>query len=84
MGSKCIACQTWVPLCQRGEVENVDHCFLMCAFYRHKQAELIRIISQFCRVTIDCLLRGNNDLPYQTNVHLFEVVQAYIKNSKRF
>ena len=31
------------------------------------------------RVTIDCLLRGNNDLSYQINVHIFEAVQTYIK-----
>ena len=36
------------------------------------------------RVTIDYLLHGNNDFSYQPNVHIFEAVQAYIKNSKRF
>ena len=53
----------------------------MCTFYRNKRAELIRIVSQFCRVTIDCLLRGNNYLLYQTNARIFEAVQAYIKET---
>ena len=56
----------------------------MCTFYRNKRAELIRIVSQFCRVTIDCLLRGNKDFSYHRNVSMFEAVQACIKNSKDF
>ena len=53
------------PLCRCGEVENAEHYFLKCSFYRNQRAELIRTVSQFCRATIGCLLRGNNDLPYQ-------------------
>ena len=30
-------------------------------FLQNKRAELVRIVSQFCWVTIDCLLLGNND-----------------------
>ena len=73
-------------LCRCGEVEYAEHYFLKCSFYRNQRAELIRTVSQFCRVTIayDCLLRGNRDLPYQRNVRIFEAVQAYIKDSKRF
>ena len=51
-----------LPLCRCGEVENAEHYFLKCSFYRNQRAELIRTVSQFCRVTIDCLLRGNSDL----------------------
>ena len=64
--------------------KNAEHYFLMCTFYRNKRVELIYIVSQFCRVIIVCLLRGNNDLSYQTNVHIFEAVQSYIKNGKSF
>ena len=42
------------------------------------------IVSQFCRVTIDCLLRENIDLLYEPNVHIFEAVQAYTKTVKDF
>ena len=58
--------------------------FLKFTFNRNQEAELIRTVSQFCRVTINGLLRGNNDLPCQRTVHIFAAVQVYIKNSKRF
>ena len=51
------------PLCRCGEVENAEHYVLKCTFYGNQWAELIRTVSQFCRVTIDFSLRGNNDLP---------------------
>ena len=71
-------------LCRCGEVENAEYYFLKCSFYRNQRAKLIRTVSQFCRVTINCLLRGNSDLSYQRNVRIFEAVQAYIQDSKRF
>ena len=51
-------------------------------FYRNQLAELISTVSQFHRVIIDCLLRGNNNLPKKGPY--IRGVQAYIKDSKRF
>ena len=65
-------------------MQNTNTIFLVCTFCRNELAELICVVSSFCRVTVDCLLYGNNDLSYQTNVHIFEALQANIKNSKRF
>ena len=66
-----------------GEVENAE------LFEMHFLQKPTSGTNSYCfsvlQGNIDCLLlETNNDLSYQTNVCMFEAVQAYIKDSKRF
>ena len=70
--------------CRSGDVENAEHFFLSCNFYRDHRIELFRIVSQYCNASLHVFLHGDESLPYETNQVIFEAVYKYIQNSKRF
>ena len=70
--------------CRSGDVENAEHFFLSCNFYREYRIELFRIVSQYCNASLHVFLHGDESLPYETNQVIFEAVYKYIQNSKRF
>ena len=70
--------------CRSGDVENAEHFFLSCNFYRDHRIELYRIVSQYCNASLHVFLHGDESLPYETNQVIFEAVYKYIQNSKRF
>ena len=72
------------PLCHCGNVENTEHYFMHCQIYQAQRAELIQTISQFSPFLLQTLLYGNNNLPLNTNTLIFDAVQKYIKDTKRF
>lgn len=72
------------PLCRCGAIENTDHYLMTCQLYRDQRAELINTVSQQTPVTLHILLYGNSMLPLQTNIIIFEAVQKYINDTKRF
>ena len=72
------------PLCRRGAIENTDHYLMTCRLYRDQRAELINTVSQQTPVTLHILLYGNSMLSPQANIIIFEAVQKYINDTKRF
>ena len=72
------------PLCLCGHVENADHFLMKCHNYQAQRVELVRAVSQHTSVTLQTLLFGNNSLPMNINIEIFEAVQTYIVNTKRF
>ena len=70
--------------CRSGHVENAEHFFLSCNFYRDNRIELFRIVSQYCHASLHVFLHGDESLSYETNPVIFEAVYKYIQNSKRF
>ena len=70
--------------CRSGQIENADHFFFRCHLYRNQRLVLQNSILQHCYVSLNVILRGDENLSYETNVHIFESVHKYIENSKRF
>ena len=70
--------------CNSGEIENAYHFFFICQLYTHLRVELSQSISQYCNMTLDVLLRGDERLSTNINTTIFEAVHKYIQKSKRF
>ena len=69
------------PLCVCGYVENADYFLMKCHNY---QGQRVRAVSQHTSVTLQTLLFGSDSLPMNINIEIFEAVQTYIINTKRF
>ena len=65
-------------------MKNTKHFFLQCPFYCEQRAELLDSLSQFGIISLNLLLYGDNSLSFNTNVIIFEIVQKYIRGTKRF
>ena len=72
------------PLCRCGAIENTDHYLITCRLYRDQRAELINIVSQQTPVTLHILMYGSSMLSLRANIIIFEAVQIYINDTKRF
>ena len=70
--------------CNSGFVENAQHFLLNFRLYREQRIELYDTVSQYCNITLDVLLCGDESLSFETNVIVFEAVHKYIQSSKRF
>ena len=71
------------PLCLCGHCENADHFLMKCHNYQAQKVELVLAVSQHTSVTLQTLLFGS-DLPMNVNIEIFEAVQTYIVNTKRY
>ena len=72
------------PLCRCGGIENVEHFFMSCPLYFNQRADLITSISVHTTVSLPIVLHGNSMLSFDINSVIFEAVQKYIKDTKRF
>ena len=73
------------PLCLCGNIENANHYFFVCPLYAHQRTILLNSISQYHNhLTLDILLFGEASLPGDDNKLIFETVQKYIIDTKRF
>ena len=73
------------PLCLCGNIENANHYFFVCPLYAHQRTILLNSISQYHNhLTLDILLFGEASLPDDDNKLIFETVQKYIIDTKRF
>ena len=57
---------------------NADHFFMKCYNYQAQRVELIRAISQHTSVILQILLIGNDSLPININIEIFEAVKINI------
>ena len=57
---------------------------MKCHNYQTQRVELVRAVSQYTSVTLQTLLFGNDALPMNRNIEIFEAFQTYIVNFKRF
>ena len=72
------------PLCRCGSIENTYHFFLQCPHYLPQRIELTNAVSQYYTISLDLLLCGNASLSHETNSIIFQKVQKYITDTKRF
>ena len=72
------------PLCRCGAVETTGHFLMACHLYDNQRTDLFNVVSQQSTVTFQILLYGSNMLSLHSNTIIFEAVQKYIKDTKRF
>ena len=72
------------PLCQCGRIENAYHYFFECPLYTHHRIELFNSLSQHHNLTLNLVLCGDTSLSDVTNSFIFEKVQKFIIDTKRF
>ncbi|MCG8096816.1 MAG: hypothetical protein JAZ17_24870 [Candidatus Thiodiazotropha endolucinida] len=72
------------PLCSCGSIENAYHYLFQCDNYTNQRIVLFDSISQFHTINLDLLLFGDPALTPAENTHIFERVQKYIMDTKRF
>ena len=74
------------PICDcYSGVKNAEHFFFFFNCYRFSdlRISLFRATRQFHPLSIDKILFGSANLPFDQNCLLFEAVHTYIKNTKR-
>ena len=73
------------PLCPCGNLENAYHYLLICPLYiRHRNALHDISAQHHIDLTLNLLLFGDVSLSVETNTRIFESVQKYILDTKRF
>lgn len=72
------------PICRCGSIENSQHFFFHCPYYQPHRNLLLNVVSTYHNPTLDLFLYGESSLSYDINVIIFNNVQQFILNSKRF
>ena len=72
------------PHCQCGRIESTYHYFFECPIYANHSLELFTSLPQHINVTLNLILSGYTLLSDDINTIIFEKVQKYIIDTKRF
>ena len=72
------------PLCQCGRIENEYHYIFECPLYTQQRLSLFNSLSLHHNLSINLVLFGETSLSDESNALLFEKVQKYIIDTKRF
>ena len=72
------------PLCACGSVETTNHFLLECPQYIQARRDVITTLCNFCVPGLNNLLYGDTNLNNHHNKLIFQTVQKYISDSKRF
>ena len=72
------------PSCACGGVESTKHFLLQCPLFNQARIEMLNTLSTVCIPSLNVLLYGDNNLDTHYNKLIFEIVQKYISDSKRF
>ena len=66
------------------EKEDAEHYFMQCPDYLNDRISLFRATRNLHPLNVKTLLYGRENLPDGENISLFNSVQTFIKNTKRF
>ena len=81
----CLNHLTQNPFCScNSEIENAEHYFFRCSKYVNERITMFRETHSFHPLNLNKLLTGDSNLTIENNAKIFEAVQKYIKNTKRF
>ena len=72
------------PLCRCGSIEDSQHFFFHCPYYQAPRYDLLNAVSQYQTPTLSILLYGDTTLSNEINRSIFEIVQKFILQTKRF
>ena len=71
-------------ICDCGMIESSHHYFFVCSRYQRIRNQLFTSVSQICPITLKNLLFGDETLSHESNTEIFNAVQRFITESKRF
>ena len=72
------------PFCICGSVEDAQHFFFHGGNYQLHRTVLLDAVYQYQNPSLNLLLYGNKELSPEINITIFERVQAFILQPKRF
>ena len=75
------------PNCNCGDIETPAHFFLNCPLYNRSRLVLFQSFSQLqlpINLSVEILLFGCKNISDNQNQHIFQAVQNFILNTKRF
>ena len=73
------------PACDCGDdVEDTEHFLFKCNYFTEQRTQLFLSTRQFHPVNEYILLFGDDSLTKDENVFIFNQVQIYIKDTRRF
>ena len=72
------------PQCNCGRIESTYHYFFECPIYANHRLELFTSLPQHINVTLNLILSGDTLLSDDINSTIFQKVQKYIIDTKRF
>ena len=65
-------------------VENNSHFLLECRLYTQHRQSMLNKLQVLPTITTDFLLYGDYNLTFEQNKVVFEAVQEFLKESRRF
>ena len=72
------------PLCRCGSIEDTQHFFFHCPYFQAQRLDLLNTISYYQTPTLHIMLYGDRALSLEVNKKIFESVQKFILQTKRF
>ena len=72
------------PLCSCGSIEDAQHYFFHCKHYTVQRHTLLNAISAYIVPSLKCFLYGDTSLSLEHNSIIFQHVQKFIVDMKRF
>ena len=73
------------PECDCGyEIENAEHYLFQCNLFTDQRVQMFNLIRKFHPLSVNKLLLGDSSLNDTDNENIFEAVQQFIKNTRRF
>ena len=66
------------------EKEDAEHYFMQCPFYTNERLRLFRATHHLHPLSVNTLLQGKNSRTNEENIFIFNQVQMFIKDTKRF
>ena len=72
------------PFCTCGSAETTNHFLIECPQYTQARRDMITTLATFCVPSLNNLLYGDTNLNNHHNKLLFQTVQKYISDTKRF
>ncbi|MCG8032214.1 MAG: endonuclease/exonuclease/phosphatase family protein [Candidatus Thiodiazotropha taylori] len=72
------------PLCPCGSIENPQHYFFHCGLFQAPRTILLNAVEMIQTPSLNLLLYGDSGLSHEANCLLFEHVQKFIVQTKRF
>ena len=73
------------PICACGqEDESAYHFLFVCRLYSKQRVVMIENLYKYASPSLKLVLEGSDALTYEQNTQVFDIVHAYIRQTRRF